>query len=130
MGEQYPRKPDGAGGEFRDRGDLPGVPGPAAVARGFPLPALRPRPVLASPWSFAGVRGLWLPNFGDSGDYLLGHADAIADLVPRHVVGDHAEERRQRAGSATGTRAEELRDSLGLAAQIQARHGAAGGANC
>ena len=85
------------------------------MAGRFPLPALRQRPVVAGPRSLAGVRELRLPNFSDSRDDLPGHANSFAGLVPGHVVGNHSEERRQRFGVATGARAEELRDSLGVA---------------
>ena len=61
------------------------------------------------------MRGLWLPNFGDGRNDFSGHPNPFAGLVPRDVVGDHAEERRQRFGAATGARAEELRDGLGMA---------------
>jgi len=80
-------KSDRARKEFRDRGSVPGISGPAAVAGGLPLPTLRWRPVVAGPRSSAGVRGLWLPNFGDSRNDLPGHANPFAGLVPRHVVG-------------------------------------------
>jgi hypothetical protein len=50
------------------------------------------------------VRGLWLPNFGDGRNDLPGHANPFAGLVPRHVVANHPEQRRQRFGSATGAR--------------------------
>jgi len=62
------------------------------------------------------VRGLWLPNFGDSRNDLPGHANAFAGLVPRHVVGGHAEEWCQCGGPSTGARAQELGDRLGVAA--------------
>jgi hypothetical protein len=41
-------------------------------------------------------------------DGFPGHADAIAGLVPRHMVGDHAEERGQRVGTATSARPEKI----------------------
>jgi hypothetical protein len=93
-----------------------GILGPSAVAGGLPLPTLWRRQVLAGPRSFAGVPWVWLPNFGDSRNDLPGYANSFAGLVPRHVVGDHPEERGQCFGSATGARAEELRDSLDVAA--------------
>ncbi len=62
------------------------------------------------------MRGLWLPNFGDSENDLPGHANPFAGLVPRHVVGDHSKERRERLGAAASAWAEELRDSLSVAA--------------
>ena len=63
---------------------------------------------MAGAGSAAGVRRLWLPNFGDGGNDLSGYADPFACLVPRDVVGDYAEERRQRFGAATSARAEKL----------------------
>jgi hypothetical protein len=77
---------------------VPGVPGPAALAGRIPLPTLRRPPIVAGPRSFAGVRGLWVPNFGDSRNDFPGHANPFAGLVPRHGVGDHPEEWCQRAG--------------------------------
>jgi len=54
------------------------------------------------------VRKLWLPNFSDGGNDLPGYPDSVVGLVPRHVVGDHAEERCQRVGSATSAGTEEI----------------------
>jgi hypothetical protein len=51
---------------------------------------------------------LWLPNFGDSRNNFPGHADSIASLVSRHVVGDDPEERRQCVGFATSAGVEKL----------------------
>ena len=55
-----------------------------------------------------GVRPLRLANFGDSGNDFPEDAHALAGMVSRHVVGDHAEERCQRAGAATSARLEEI----------------------
>jgi len=95
---------------------VPGIFGPVTMAGWLPLPTLRWVPVVAGPGSVTRVRGLWLPNFGDGRDDLPGHANPFTGLVPRHVVGNHPEERCQRLGSATSARAEELRDGLGVAA--------------
>ena len=54
------------------------------------------------------VRGLRLPDICDGWNDLSGHADAVARLVSRHVVGNNPEERRQRVGAATRAGAEEL----------------------
>jgi len=54
------------------------------------------------------VRELRRANFGDSGNDLPGHPNPFAALVPRHVVGNDAEERSQRVGTATSTGAEKL----------------------
>jgi hypothetical protein len=45
--------------------------------------------VVAGAGSAARVCGLWLPNFGNSGNDLPGHTDPSAGVVPRHVVADH-----------------------------------------
>ena len=95
---------------------MPGIFGPVAMADWLPLPTLRWGPVVAGPGGVAGVCGLWLPNFSNSGNDLPGHANPFTNLVPCDVVGDHPEERRQRFGSATSARTEELRDGLGVAA--------------
>ena len=63
------------------------------------------------------MRGLWLPNFSDSRNDLPGHAHPFASLVPRHVVGDHAEERCQRLGPPASAWAEELRDGMDVAVE-------------
>jgi len=83
---------------------------------GFRCPRCGGDPVVARPWGSARVRGLWLPNFSYSRNHLPGYAHSFTGLVPRYVVGDHPEERCQRFGPATSARAEELRDSLGVAA--------------
>ena len=94
---------------------MPGIPGAAAVADGFPLSALRIGEVLADSRS-VGVCPVWLPDFGDSRNDLPGHADTVAGLVPRDMVGHHPEERCQRPGAATRIGTEELRDGVGLVA--------------
>ena len=72
------------------------------------LARLRWQPVMACTRGAAGVRGVWLPNFSDGGNGLPGQPDAVAGMVPRHVVGDHAEERRQRVRTATSAWPEEV----------------------
>jgi len=51
-----------------------------------------------------------------AGDYLPGHEDSFAGLVPRDLVGDDPQERCQRFGTATRVGLEELRDRLDVAA--------------
>jgi hypothetical protein len=63
---------------------------------------------MASPRRAVSVRGLRLPDLSDCRNDLSGHADPVAGLVPRHVVGNNPEERRQRVGIATRAGAEEL----------------------
>lgn len=99
---------DRAGVELQHRGSVSGIPGPAAMAGGFSLPTMRSWPFVARARSAVGVHGLRLPNFGYSGNDLPGYADAFADLVPRHVVGNDAEERRERVGTATSAGAKKL----------------------
>jgi hypothetical protein len=67
-----------------------------------------------------------MPSFGDSRDDLPGYEDTFAGLVPRDVVDDHPEERRQRIGTTTRAGLEELRDGLDVAAQIASRYGSTG----
>src|SRR5436190_23828578 len=55
-----------------------------------------------------GVRRLWLPDFGDGRHDFPGHPDAFGRLVPRDVVGDYAEERRQCVRTAASARPEEI----------------------
>lgn len=63
---------------------------------------------MAGTRAVAGMRGLWLANFGDSENDFPGQPDAVAGLVLGHVVGDNAEERHQPFGTATRARAEEI----------------------
>jgi len=114
MAEEYPRNLAELEANFGT--EEPRISGPDPVARRFPLSTLRWRPVMARPRSSAGMCGLWLPNFGDRRHVLPGHANPFTGLVPRHVVANHPKERRERLRAATGAWAEELRDSLGLAA--------------
>ena len=53
-----------------------------------------------------GVCRLWVPDFGHGRNDLPGHADSVARVVSRHVVGDHPKERGQRVGTATSAGAE------------------------
>ena len=90
---------------------MSGVPDATAMAGRFSLSTLR----VGKAWPVRGLlecARVWLPDFGDSGDDLPGHANAFARVVSRHVVGDHPEERRQRIGAATSAGPEELRDGL------------------
>ena len=50
----------------------------------------------------SGVRWLRVSDVGDGGDYIPGYADSFSSLVPGDVVGDHAEEWRQRPGTTAG----------------------------
>ena len=68
------------------------------------MPALWWQSILASEIGAAGVRQMWPPNLGDSGDDLPGHAQAPGGLVSRDVLGYDAKERGQRPGATTGTR--------------------------
>ncbi len=86
---------------------MPGISDATAVARRFPLSSLRIGKGMAGARAVA-VCGLWLPDFGDSRDDLPGHADPIASVVSRHVVGDDPEERRQHVGTAASAGAEKL----------------------
>jgi hypothetical protein len=47
-----------------------------------------------------------MPDLGDGRDDLPGYPDTVAGLVPRCVVDDHPEERRQRVGTTTRARIE------------------------
>ena len=82
---------------------MPRVSGAVAVAGRLPLSALW------VPGEFAGKEGpaaVWClstSDFGDGGNDLAGHPHSSASVVPSHVVGDHPEERSQRAGIATHT---------------------------
>ena len=73
-----------------------------------------------------GVRRVWVPDFGHRRNDLPGHANPVARVVSRHVVGDHPEERGQRLGVATSAGAERVQDRLDDAASIAARYGKTG----
>ena len=107
-GGRISSKLDGIRSELRHTGGLPSVLGAVAMARWFSLSALWGQSVLAGARCTAGVRGLWLSNFGDGGNDFSGHADPAAGLVSRHVVVDYPEERCQRVRSATSAGAEEI----------------------
>src|SRR5947207_2027397 len=57
------------------------LPVPASLAGWFSMPALCGRSILASKVGVAGVWPMWPPDFGDSGDNLPGHAQAVGRLV-------------------------------------------------
>jgi len=63
---------------------------------------------MAGPQRAVGMLGVRRADFGDGGDHIPGHANSLAGVVPRYVVGDNAEEWRQRAGIAAGAGPEEL----------------------
>ena len=71
---------------------MSGISGAASVAGGFPLSALRCRPVVAGSRGVAGVRRLWLSDFSYSRHDLPGHPYSTIGVVSSHVVGDHQEE--------------------------------------
>jgi len=90
------------------------------------MSALFGQSVLAGAICAAGVRQMWPPNLGDSGDDLPGHAQALGGLVSRDVLGYDAKERGQRPGATTGTWIGKLQDSMDVAAQVASRDGATG----
>ena len=64
----------------------------------------------------AGMCRLWVSDVGDRRDDIPRYADPFGGLVSGDVVGDNAEERRQRSRTAAGVGLEELRDGLDVAA--------------
>jgi len=58
---------------------------------------------------------LRLPKLCDRRDDLSGHPPALEPLVSGGLVGNEPEEWYQRHGTATGARAEELQNGLGVA---------------
>jgi len=70
-----------------------------------------------------GMRRLRTSNLGDRGNHLSGHAQAVGDVVPHHVVGDEPEERDQRAGLAESAWIGKLQDCLDMVAQVEASDG-------
>jgi hypothetical protein len=101
-------KLDGIRSELQHTGGLPSILGAVAMARWFSLSALWEQSVLAGARCTAGMRGLWLSNFGYGRNDFSGHADPAAGLVSRHVVVDHSEKWCQRFRSATSAGAEEV----------------------
>jgi len=91
---------------LRIGGSLPRLSFPGAMAGRIPLPSLRGGQSMATALRTPAVRELCVPSFVDSGDDIPGHAHSPEGLVPRPVVDDQPEERRQRSRPAAraGTR--------------------------
>jgi len=82
--------------------------------------------VLAGEVRVPGVRQMWPPDLGDSGDDLPGHPQTADRLVSRDVLGYDSEERGERTGRTARTRTEGLQDRPDLAAQVASCDGSAG----
>src|ERR1017187_2013723 len=108
MVEEYPKNLTELEAAFATEESCRAYFGPPAMAGWFPVSALRWWQVLACARRPAGVCSVWRPNIRDRRDHFPGHADAIARLVSRHVVGDDPEERRQRVRVAASAGVKEL----------------------
>ncbi len=95
---------------------MPGLSVSGPLARGISLSALRRRQGLAAGFGLVAMCELRPPSLGDGRDDLPGYAHPAHALVSGDVVGDHAEERRQRSGAAAGIGLGKLPNRLGLAA--------------
>ena len=102
----------GVGDPVFERGSLPGVLVPTALARWLPVSALRWSESVAGVGCSVGVRGVSSPSFGDCGDDLSRQPCAIDPLVSGSVVGNQPEERSQRNRLAARVGFEELQDGL------------------
>ena len=104
-----------------------GVSWACSLAGRFSMPVLLRNRRLADGAGSVAMQPVSASNIGDGGDDLRGHSKAIAPLVPGDVVRDQPEARGQCARPATHSWPGQLSDRLGLAAQVAARHGEAGG---
>jgi len=86
------------------------------VAGRFPMPTLPWREIVAGAERPSGVCWLWVPDVRDGGDDFPRYGDSVGCMVSGDVVGDHTEERSQRAGTAAGVGLEELRDRVDVVA--------------
>jgi hypothetical protein len=108
------------------RGGVPGVLGPAAMARRLSMSPMRPPEGLAGSRAPVAVRHVWAADLGDGWHDLPGHADAAADVVSRDVVRHQPEDGDERPDPATRPGPRELPDRVDVAAQVAAGHGATG----
>lgn len=88
----------------------------AAGVQVYSLPGIE---VLASATHSAGVFQLPSSNIGLGGYGFSGHAQAVNDVVPGHVVRDQPEEWSERLGTAASTGAGQLPNGLGLVAKLR-----------
>ena len=113
-----------AGEALLDGGGLSGLPFPASVGRRLLLSAMRkPQGAVAGSGHLSAVPSLRASRFRDGRYDFRAYAYAVADLVPRDLVGGDPEERGQRLGAATRAWSGKLRDGMDLAAQDPASHG-------
>ena len=100
------------------------VLGQPAMARWFSMSTVPGREGCLGSCHSIPVLRLSAPDVGYGGHDFPRHTEAAVDVVSCDVVCDEPEEWGQCVGVAASTRAEELRDSLDLAAQIEAGDGA------
>ena len=115
----------GARSSIEQRGSVPGVSVPPAMAGGMQMPTLRREQNLAAAIrTLAGCR-LRMSGFGNGGNDCSGHPDTPDGLVPGDVGDDESEEWDQRPGTAAGSGLGKLPDGVGWFAQTAASHGKA-----
>jgi len=95
---------------------VPRVSVAAALAGRVLLSALRVRREFAGADHTVAMQSLPTPGVGYRGDDLSRHSHSPARVVSGHVVGDDAEEWRQRVGPATSLGTAEVRDRVDDAA--------------
>jgi hypothetical protein len=92
----------GVGSALQLGAGVSGLSVPASMAGGISLSPLRRRQSLAVGFDVVAVCELRPPSIGYGRNDLPGYAHPADSLVPGDVVGDRAEERRQRSGAAAG----------------------------
>lgn len=85
---------------------------------GFRLPALWQICVLADPGDSASMRSMQALDFDNRRHNFPGYPYTPHSLVPGNMVGYYSEEWRKRPESTTDSRAEKLRNSMDLVAQV------------
>lgn len=95
---------------------MPGVSVPIALARGLLLPAMRVSGGHDGAEDTFAMSSLPVPDLGDSGHDLSGHAHAATIVVSNHVVGDDSEEWGQCSGATACSGFEAVSNRLDVAA--------------
>ena len=102
---------------------MPALSGPTAVAG---------RVLLSTLWSSEGVDyeeeavsllPVRIPDLGHSGDDIAGHPKASEAVVPSHVAHNQPEVWCQCFGASKGLGAEQVRNGVGVAAQVAHGYG-------
>src|SRR3990172_1774257 len=96
---------------------MPELSDGSSVAGGFSLSVVSGDEGMGEQPAFDSLCRLRPPGIFDGGDGHARYAQAVAYVVPGHVVGLHAEDRRKRARSSAAVGVRKLSDRLGLVAE-------------